>query len=98
MDYSTWKKKNTEESNLENEGARELFPLFLSDDQEAPCPERYENDGRNRVVHHITGKLFPRVHNAKQFSPSKRKNRILCFLIFFRGFVKDIVYLEKYKI
>jgi hypothetical protein len=52
-------KKIQSSQNLENEGTREWFPLFLSIDQETPVPKRHEHDGRNEVVYHRTGKLFP---------------------------------------
>jgi hypothetical protein len=40
-------------------GGQERVPLFLLNDQETPCPERHEHDGRIEVVHHLTGKLLP---------------------------------------
>jgi hypothetical protein len=58
-------KKNPENKNLENEGAREWVPHFLYSDEEAPCPERQEHDGRSGVVHHLTGKMFPQEQDAK---------------------------------
>jgi len=39
--------------------AREWVPLFLSNDQETPCPERHKHDGKSEVVHRLTGKLCP---------------------------------------
>jgi hypothetical protein len=59
------KKKNPEESNLEDEEAKEWLPLFLPNDS-----ERHQQDGRSGVVHHLTGKLFPQGHEAKRCSPS----------------------------
>jgi hypothetical protein len=50
-------KKSREKSNLENEGAREWIPFFLSNDQETPCLERYKCVGRSEAVHHLTGSL-----------------------------------------
>jgi hypothetical protein len=61
--------KNPKKSNPENVGAVEYVPLFLSNDQEASCPERHEHDGRSGVVHHVTGKPFPQEHDTKQCSP-----------------------------
>jgi hypothetical protein len=52
------RKKNPKELSLENEGARELVPLFVSNDQESTSPERHQHSGRNEVVHHLTRKLF----------------------------------------
>jgi len=57
------KRKNLEESNLENERAREWVNLFLPNDQETPAQK-----GTNTVgdaAHHISGKLFPQRHNNK---------------------------------
>jgi len=53
------RRKNTEESNLEDKGVREWVLHFLSSDQETPCPERYKHNDRREVVHHLTGKLLP---------------------------------------
>jgi len=39
-----------------------MGPLFLSNDQETPCPQRHENDWRSEVVHHLTVKLFLQGH------------------------------------
>jgi len=36
-----------------------MGPLFLSNDQETPCPEKHEHDRRSEVAHHVIGKLFP---------------------------------------
>jgi hypothetical protein len=48
------RKKNLEESNLENEGAREYVPSpFLSNDQEIPCPERYEQDALKELASNL---------------------------------------------
>jgi hypothetical protein len=69
MSFTNLREENPEESNLENEGAREWALLFLSNDQENSCPERHKRDGRSEVVHHLTGKLFPQGHDAKQLSP-----------------------------
>jgi hypothetical protein len=71
MSFTNLQKKNPEESNLENEVARE-WSSFLSIDQETPCPERNEHDGRSGigVVHHVTGKLPLQGHDAKQYSPN----------------------------
>jgi hypothetical protein len=67
----TSRRKNVEELNLENErGGQVMDPLFLSNDQEIPCPERHECDRRSEMVHHLIGKLLPQVHDAKQHSPS----------------------------
>jgi hypothetical protein len=44
---------------VEIEGALEWFPFTLSNDQETPCPERQEHDGRNGVVHRVTRKTLP---------------------------------------
>jgi len=38
-----------------NKGGRECFPLFLSNDQETPCPERHKHNERSEVVYHLTG-------------------------------------------
>jgi len=57
--YKRSEKRNPEESDLENEGAREWVPLFLPNDQETPCPGRHEYDGRCEVMHHLIGTLFP---------------------------------------
>jgi hypothetical protein len=62
--YKPPRRKNLEESNPENKGSREWIPLFLSNNQETPCPKRYKHDGRSKVVHCLTRKLFP------QCSPS----------------------------
>jgi len=47
-----------------------LDPLFLSNNQEASCPERHEHDGRSEVVYHLTAELFPQGHDTEQHSPS----------------------------
>jgi len=44
-------------------GSRNVSPLFLSNGEENPCPERGEHDGCNEVMHHLTGKLFPQEHD-----------------------------------
>jgi hypothetical protein len=49
--------KNTKETYLENERAREWVPLFLSNNQETPCPERHKHNGRSEVMHYLTGRL-----------------------------------------
>jgi len=59
--------ENPKVSNLENKGAREWVPLFPPNDQEIPCPERHEHDGRS-VVHHLTGKLYSLGKYAKHCS------------------------------
>jgi hypothetical protein len=41
-------------------GRRERILLFLSNDQETPCPEGQKRDGRSGMVHHVTGELSPR--------------------------------------
>jgi hypothetical protein len=51
-------------------GGQEKVPHFVSDDQETPCPQRQKNEGTGEMVHHLTGKLFPQVHDAKKCSPS----------------------------
>jgi hypothetical protein len=51
------RRRNPEGSNLENEGAMEWVPLFLSSDQETSCPERHRHDWQSEVVHYLTGKL-----------------------------------------
>jgi len=44
-----------------------MSPLLLpSNDQNIPCPERHENDGRSEKMHHLTGKLSPQGHDSKQ--------------------------------
>jgi hypothetical protein len=53
----------------EEQDSQRIGPLFLSKDQETPCPERHKHDRRSEVVHHLTGKLFPQGHEAKQCSP-----------------------------
>jgi hypothetical protein len=58
----TPRRKSPEESNLENKGTRKCAPLFLSNNLETPCSEKY---GKGEVVHHLTGKLFPQVHDEK---------------------------------
>jgi hypothetical protein len=72
MYLTNLQKKNIQkESNLENETAREWVPLYLPNYQGFSCSERHEHDGGNGVVHHLTGKLFPQVHDAKHCcSPS----------------------------
>jgi len=35
-------------------------PPLLSNNWETPCTQTHEHDGRSRVVHHLTGKLFHR--------------------------------------
>jgi hypothetical protein len=42
------RRKNPEESNLENEVSRE-WVLFIFSDCEIPCPERHEYDRRSEV-------------------------------------------------
>jgi hypothetical protein len=64
----------SEESNLENKGVRNWVPLFLYNEQEIPCPERHEYDGIIEALHHLTGKLFPQEHDAKQCSASQAEN------------------------
>jgi hypothetical protein len=55
--YKPPKEENSEESNLENEGAKERVLLLPSNNQETSCPERNKHDGGSEVVHHPTGKL-----------------------------------------
>jgi len=50
---------------------REWVPVILSNDQKTPCPHSHERDGRNEVVHSLTGKLFPQVQDSKQCFPSE---------------------------
>jgi hypothetical protein len=50
--------KNPEQSDLEIEGTRVQIPLFLSNDQETPCPEKHEHEGRSEVMHHLSGKMY----------------------------------------
>jgi len=69
MSFTDLKKENPEESAGEQRGQR-LGPLILSNNKETPCPERHEHDGRSGVVHHLTGKIYPQVHDSKQCSPS----------------------------
>jgi hypothetical protein len=51
--------------NSEERGDQGMGPLFLSNDQETPCPERHKHDRRSEVVHHRTGKLFPQGNDTK---------------------------------
>jgi len=44
---------------------REQAPSFLTNEQETLCPERHEHNG-SEVVHHLTEKLYPQGHNARQ--------------------------------
>jgi hypothetical protein len=39
MSFKNPRRKNPKESNLKNEGAREGAPIFLSNNQESPCPD-----------------------------------------------------------
>jgi hypothetical protein len=55
---------------FEELGGQGMVPLFLPNDQETPCPEKHEHDGR-WVVYHLTVKLFPQGHDAKQCFPSQ---------------------------
>jgi hypothetical protein len=48
--YKPPKEENLGESYLENEEARELGPVFVPNDQEAPYPESYKHGGRGEVV------------------------------------------------
>jgi hypothetical protein len=54
---------------MESKGAKEWILLLLSNDEEATCPKRHEQSRRNKVVHHLTAKLFPQGHDRKQCSP-----------------------------
>jgi hypothetical protein len=58
--YKPLEEENPEESNPENEGAREWVPLFLSNSQE---------------THHPTGKLSLQGHDAKHHSPSQPEGK-----------------------
>jgi hypothetical protein len=57
----TPKIKNPEMSNLKNKGAKEWAPSLYP----PLCPERHKHDNRSKLVHHLTGKLFPQQHDAK---------------------------------
>jgi len=70
MSFTDTEGKNPEESKLENGETRVWAPVFLSNDQKTLCLERHEHDGRSGVVHHLTGKIYPQVHDSKQCSPS----------------------------
>jgi hypothetical protein len=48
----------------------ELGPVFLSNDQETPWSERHEHEGRSKVVHDLTEKLFLQEYDAKPYPPS----------------------------
>jgi hypothetical protein len=52
----------------EERGGQGMGPLFLFNDQETPCSEGHKQDRRIEVVHHVTVKLFPQGHDAKQCS------------------------------
>jgi hypothetical protein len=82
MSFTNPQKKNPEESNLENDGVREWPPLFLSNDQETPCPKRHEHNGRSGLVHHLTGKLFSQCHDKAVFIMARS---VTCH----RGFFKQ---------
>jgi hypothetical protein len=58
MSFQTQKQKHSKDSNMENEGVKRITPLhhFLSNDQEALCPERHKHVARSMMVHHLTGK------------------------------------------
>jgi hypothetical protein len=58
----TLKRKNMRE----NEGAKELGPLFLSNDQDPLCLERHDHGVRSEVVHHPTRKIFRQEYDAKR--------------------------------
>jgi hypothetical protein len=49
----------------ENEGAKELGPLFLSNDQDLPSLERHDHGVRSEVVHNPTGKIFWQEYDTK---------------------------------
>jgi len=51
--------------NCGERGAREWVPLLLSNAQGTPCPERHKQGRSSEVVHHLTGNVFPRGHDAK---------------------------------
>jgi hypothetical protein len=70
MSFTNPGRKNPEESNVEDEGAKEWAPLFLSNDQELACPERHEHGRRSEVVCHLMGKLFPQGYDVKHCSLS----------------------------
>jgi hypothetical protein len=42
-------------------------PPLLSNNWETPCTQTHEHDGRSRVVHHLTGKLFHRTWGKDVF-------------------------------
>jgi hypothetical protein len=46
-------------------GARKWVSLFLSNDEEVPCPKRHEYSLRSEVVHQLTGKLLPQGRDTK---------------------------------
>jgi len=54
---------------MENEVEKIGPPLFLANDQETPCPEMHEHDGRSEMVPHLMGKLSPQGHDTKHCSP-----------------------------
>jgi len=62
--------KIPEVSYLKNEGASEWILFFLPSIKETHRPRKREHDGRSEVVHHLTVKLFPQVHDAMHCSPS----------------------------
>jgi hypothetical protein len=66
-------KENIQRRQSEEYGAKKWVPLFLSNDQETPCPERHEHNRRSEVVHHLTVKLFPQGYEAKAFSIITKK-------------------------
>jgi hypothetical protein len=41
----------SEESDLKNNKAKEMGPIFLSNSYKIPCPEKHKHDGRSEVVH-----------------------------------------------
>jgi hypothetical protein len=63
MTYTNHKKIKSRELNPGEWGGQRIPPaaIYSFNDQEIPCPERSEHDGRSGLLHHVTGKLFPQL-------------------------------------
>jgi hypothetical protein len=82
--YKLPEEKKLEVSNLVNKGAWEWVSLFLFDSEGTPCAEKYEPDGKNGAMHHLTVKLFPQGDDTQA---------VFFILFFFRHLSQCATYL-----
>jgi len=66
VSFTRSQRKIPEQSNHENEGTKGWVPSSYPMARKLPIQK-----GTSKAVHHLTVKLFPQEHDAKQCSPSK---------------------------